>query len=110
MSEDKILQHIKHQHLFEEKDKFLLAVSGGLDSMTMMHLFQQLNYNFSVAHCNFKLRGNESDEDEKFLENICASNNITFYSQAFNTRQYADESGISDVSPWTSLSMVRKPL
>ena len=51
--------------------KLLLAVSGGIDSMVLMHLFQQLHYDISIAHCNFQLRGNESDGDEMLVKEIC---------------------------------------
>ena len=50
---------------------FLLAVSGGVDSMVLFHLFKNAVSNFSVAHCNFLLRGNDSDDDELFVQSIC---------------------------------------
>ena len=59
-------------------DKYLLAVSGGIDSMVLFDLFLKNNINFSVASCNFQLRGKDSDNDLKFVENICIKNNILF--------------------------------
>ena len=49
--------------------KFLIALSGGVDSMVLANLFLKYNLSFSVAHCNFKLRAKESDDDEKFIFN-----------------------------------------
>ena len=62
------------------EDKYLLAVSGGIDSMVLFDLFLKNNINFSVASCNFQLRGKDSDNDLKFVENICIKNSINFYS------------------------------
>ena len=62
-------QHHIEQNFPQLKDKkLLLAVSGGIDSMVLMHLFQQLNYDIAIAHCNFQLRGKESDADELFVK------------------------------------------
>ena len=58
------------------EDKYLLAVSGGIDSMVLFDLFLKNNINFSVASCNFQLRGKDSDNDLKFVENICIKNSI----------------------------------
>ena len=51
--------------------KLLICVSSGVDSMVLLKLFQNLNYNISVAHCNFKLRDDESDADADFIKNYC---------------------------------------
>ena len=74
---------------------YLLAVSGGIDSMVMLHLFQQLNYNFAVANINFKLRGNEADNEANFIKEYCAKNNIKLYQKDFNTEKFANENKIS---------------
>lgn len=72
-------------------EKILLAVSGGKDSMAMVHLFNALNINdFCIAHCNFGLRGKESDEDEVFVKNYAAAIGKPFYSIVFNTREVAE--------------------
>ncbi len=73
----------------------LLAVSGGVDSMVMLHLFHRLHFNISVAHCNFNLRGNASEEDEKCCERICKTLDIPFYHQKFETKMVAEENGLS---------------
>jgi tRNA(Ile)-lysidine synthase len=76
-------------------DKILLAVSGGLDSMVMLHLFSQLKQSFGVAHCNFQLRGAESERDEAFVKTMCGKLNIPFHSKRFETNNYAIEKGLS---------------
>jgi tRNA(Ile)-lysidine synthase len=76
-------------------DKILLAVSGGLDSMVMLHLFSQLKQSFALAHCNFQLRGEESNLDEAFVKNKCDSLGIPFHSKRFETNNYAIEKGLS---------------
>ena len=68
--------------------KFLIALSGGVDSMVLANLFLNNNLNFSVAHCNFNLRDKESDDDEKFIFNWSAKNEIECYISKFNTTDY----------------------
>lgn len=77
--------------------KILLAVSGGIDSMTMAHLAPGLfrESAFSVAHCNFGLRGEESDGDEAFVRDWCASRGIECLVKRFDTEGYARSKGIS---------------
>ena len=90
-----MLQYISEEHLFNPEEKVLLTVSGGLDSMVMAELFRQSEYNFSVAHCNFQLRGEESDGDEIFVREYCKKYNIPLFVKHFNTKEYAAENGIS---------------
>ncbi|MFH2143146.1 MAG: tRNA lysidine(34) synthetase TilS [Bacteroidota bacterium] len=85
---------LKNQ-LFEETDRIILAVSGGIDSMTMLDLFSKTDNEFCIAHCNFKLRGKESDYDELFVKKVASENDIPFYSKSFNTKQYAEKNKIS---------------
>jgi len=74
----------------------LLACSGGRDSMTLLHLLIQEGFQkLSVAHCNFKLRGEASDGDQKLVEEYCAQNGIRCYSKGFDTSEYAAATGIS---------------
>ena len=58
--------HIQKEKLFKSNEKILLTVSGGIDSIVMCDLFYKAKLNFGIAHCNFTLRGKESDEDEKW--------------------------------------------
>ena len=77
------------------EDKYLLAVSGGIDSMVLFDLFLKNNINFSVASCNFQLRGKDSDNDLKFVENICIKNNINFYSTVLEVDKFSSIRKIS---------------
>ena len=77
--------------------KVLLAVSGGIDSMYMLHRAPELfpGASFAVAHCNFGLRGEESDGDEAFVRDACKSAGIDCFVRRFNTAEYAAGHGIS---------------
>ncbi len=77
--------------------KVLLAVSGGIDSMYMLHRAPELfpGASFAVAHCNFGLRGAESDGDEEFVRRECAKLGIECYVHHFQTVEYASSNGIS---------------
>lgn len=74
---------------------FLLAVSGGADSISMLHAFKYLNLKIWVLHCNFSLRGKESDMDEQFVKRFCDTYGIAHSVKKFNTTAYANEHGIS---------------
>lgn len=74
---------------------YLLAVSGGVDSVVMLHCFQTAGLSFDVAHCNFQLRGEVSDVDEVFMKEVTARLGIKFHSQRFDTAAIAKEQGIS---------------
>ncbi|MCW5911599.1 MAG: tRNA lysidine(34) synthetase TilS [Cyclobacteriaceae bacterium] len=76
-------------------DKILLAVSGGVDSMVMAHLFSQLKYSVVIAHVNFRLRGAESDADQQFVEQWCKQNRVPFFTAHFETNNYATTRGLS---------------
>jgi tRNA(Ile)-lysidine synthase len=85
-----------HQHkLLNEHDRLLLGVSGGVDSMVLLHLFQQLPYTFTVAHVNFGLRGVESDEDEAFVVEYCRKHNIKVFTNNVDTLAYVNSSKVS---------------
>lgn len=73
--------------LFEKK--LLIAVSAGVDSMVLSNLCLSLNLNISLAHCNFCLRGEESDDDEAFVKSFAFDNDVKFYSKRFETEPYA---------------------
>ena len=86
------LKYNKENNLFDpNKDKILLAVSGGIDSMVMVDLFRRLNCNYAIAHCNFHLRGEESMRDERFVTDYATKHNITLYKQEFDTFTYMEE-------------------
>ena len=87
--------YIEKEQLFQSSDQLVLAVSGGADSMVMLELFRQLPYDYVVAHCNFKLRGAESDGDEAFMHDYCGEHGIELYVKTFDTREFALQEGIS---------------
>jgi len=82
-------------NLVKEGDKILLAVSGGIDSMVMTHLFMESMHEIGIAHCNFSLRSAESDKDEELVSEFASEHNIPFFSRRFETKTYAREKGIS---------------
>ncbi|AZI24287.1 tRNA lysidine(34) synthetase TilS [Pedobacter sp. G11] len=84
----------KHQ-LFAQGNKILLAVSGGKDSVLMLHLFKAIGVNIGVAHCNFNLRGDEAQRDELFVKMLAANFDLPFYITHFDTKKYAAENKIS---------------
>ncbi len=89
------LQFIESNELFKSNDNILLAVSGGIDSMAMCHLFQESGLIFGVAHCNFSLRGKESDEEQIFVKSFCENNNLPFFTINFETSKFAVDNKLS---------------
>jgi len=75
--------------------RFLLAVSGGIDSVVLCDLFHQLNLQFVIAHCNFQLRGEESERDEAFVRNVALQYGKEVYARKFETKQYAADNKLS---------------
>jgi tRNA(Ile)-lysidine synthase len=78
------------------KDKILVAVSGGLDSMVLTNLCLKLGFKISIAHCNFCLRDSESDLDEKFVKDFAESNSVPFFSKSFHTKLHSETIWIVD--------------
>jgi len=81
--------YIKKYHLFQPKDKLLLAVSGGVDSVVLCELCKQADYDFSIAHCNFQLRGEDSTRDEKFVAGLSKKYAVPFFTTTFDTKAIA---------------------
>jgi tRNA(Ile)-lysidine synthase len=92
---DEFNKYIKDKGLARKDDRILLAVSGGIDSMVMADLFLRSGYSIGIIHCNFSLRGQDSDRDEELVRKLAEKNNISFYSKKFNTSAYAEKKGIS---------------
>ncbi|MDR6784157.1 tRNA(Ile)-lysidine synthase [Pedobacter africanus] len=86
---------ISRHALFNAKDKILLAVSGGKDSVLMAHLFKLSGFSFGIAHCNFNLRADESQRDETFVKMLAAMLDVPFYVTHFKTKQFATAQKIS---------------
>ena len=92
---NKFQNHINANFSFLQDKKLIVATSGGMDSMVLVHLFQKFNLNFALAHCNFQLRGAESDGDENFVKDYAKHNNITFFVTKFDTKNYSEENKLS---------------
>ena len=90
-----IQNHIDTEIPFLKQKKLLLAVSGGLDSMVLLHLFQELKYDIAIAHCNFQLRGIESFGDQKFIEDYAEMNGIPIFVTQFDTEAFAKDYKLS---------------
>jgi len=91
----KLQNHINIKFPFLNGKKLLLATSGGIDSMVMIHLFQQLNYEIALAHCNFQLRGMESFGDQTFVQEYADANKIPVYTTLFDTETFAKDYKLS---------------
>lgn len=81
--------YISHNNLFTTEDKLLVAISGGVDSMALLCLLWTHGYNFGIAHCNFQLRGEESEADEQFVERFASFVTDKFHKKRFDTEGYA---------------------
>ncbi|UPQ79400.1 tRNA lysidine(34) synthetase TilS [Flavobacterium azooxidireducens] len=91
----KFQKNINTNFPFLQKAKILIAVSGGLDSMVLLDLISKTKIEFAVAHCNFQLRNDESDEDEDFVKSFCKENSIKGFFQKFDTKQFAEDEKLS---------------
>ncbi|RRN77657.1 tRNA lysidine(34) synthetase TilS [Pseudoxanthomonas sp. SGD-10] len=87
--------YINKHALIDFDDTILLAVSGGKDSVAMTHLFHRAGYKIAIAHCNFHLRGDESDRDELFVKTLAKQIEVPFHLAHFDTTGYAEENKIS---------------
>lgn len=91
----KLKEYNAARGLFNKGDKLLVAVSGGIDSMVMAHLLSHLPVSCEIAHCNFGLRGTESDGDAAFVEAFAKSAGMPFHIHEFDTESYARKHCIS---------------
>ena len=91
----KVVQYIERHKLFSPDDKILVALSGGADSVALLRLLLSLGYTCEAAHCNFHLRGAESDRDEHFVRQLCLEHRVTLHTVHFNTEREAKERHIS---------------
>lgn len=92
---NEFLNYIDENQLIRKCDKLLVAVSGGIDSMVMADIFIRSRIEMGIAHCNFCLRGVESDKDEELVRKLASSHNKPFFSVRFDTMGYSAEKGIS---------------
>lgn len=85
-------EYIDRNELFTKTDRILVALSGGADSIALLQLLHMDGYAVSAAHCNFNLRGNESDGDEAFVRSFCEKRGVELYVASFNTKLEAENS------------------
>lgn len=95
----KIMETIKENQMFNKEDKIIVGVSGGPDSMCLLHILSTLRNTYFIdivaAHLNHGLRGKDADEDEEYVKKFCKKNNIEFYSKRVNIEELSKEWGIS---------------
>ncbi|NNM17038.1 MAG: tRNA lysidine(34) synthetase TilS [Croceitalea sp.] len=89
----KFQAHINKNFPFLLKANLLVACSGGLDSVVLAHLCQKLKVNFALAHCNYRLRATESDEDQVFVKNLAEKYKCSFHEISFDTKAEVKKSG-----------------
>ena len=92
---EKVREYIQKENLILHNTKVIVGLSGGMDSMVLLDILTLLGYSCLAAHCNFHLRGEESNRDEIFVKKWCKSIDIPFTSINFDTNQYASDLKIS---------------
>lgn len=91
----KVQNYISAHQLLRDKQKVLIALSGGADSVCLLLMMQRLGYECHAVHCNFHLRGEESDRDEAFVIELCRHQDVPLHITHFDTHAYASSNGIS---------------
>lgn len=92
---EKVKKFISSNNLFSKDNNLLLAISGGADSVCLFFVLKALGYNFQLAHCNFNLRGKESDKDQSFVKLLASRYGVIAHFKSFETKKYADSEKIS---------------
>jgi tRNA(Ile)-lysidine synthase len=93
--QQKVQTYIQDHQLLTQKGRIIVGVSGGTDSVVMLHVLMSLGYDCVIAHCNFHLRMAESDRDELFVRDLAKELKVPYYSVDFETTKYAEEHKIS---------------
>ena len=88
-------EHINTNFSFLKNKKLLVAISGGIDSVVLVYLLNQLNFDISLAHCNFQLRGEDSDLDEKFVKKLADQLQLPIFTKSFATPEFAKKEKLS---------------
>ena len=92
---DRFKLNVTESNLFLPKDKLIIAVSGGVDSVALCELCKQAGYDYIIAHCNFQLRGEESERDEKFVKALAEKYMVEIKVKRFDTEKFAEENKMS---------------
>lgn len=92
---EQFLEFIREKQLFAPRQKVLLAISGGIDSMVLLHLFEKSGFDYGIVHCNFQLRGDESEQDERFVRQQVLIHGVPSFFERFETEEFARLNGIS---------------
>jgi len=90
-----LLAFIQTENIFNRGNKLLLAISGGVDSVVLLHLLTEAEYNIAIAHVNFNLRETESNADKQFVEQLAKQYKVIFYTTLFETETYAKQNQVS---------------
>ena len=91
----RFINYINDNHLFSKADTILVGVSGGIDSVVLLDLLDKAGFSVAIAHCNFRLRGAESDGDERLMTDLAKKYDVPLFKTAFDTSDYAKENKIS---------------
>ncbi|WP_232336506.1 tRNA lysidine(34) synthetase TilS [Mucilaginibacter aquatilis] len=86
---------IDQNQLFTANSRILAAVSGGMDSVLLVHMLKQAGFMFAIAHCNFQLRGGEADADQQFCRQLALNLGVQFHTVNFDTQAYANSQKLS---------------
>jgi tRNA(Ile)-lysidine synthase len=90
-----VSKFIDEKSLCKSDNKLLVAISGGADSVALFLCLKELGYDIELAHCNFNLRGDESDNDEEFVKQLADKFGVRLHLKSFDTQKYADENKVS---------------
>lgn len=92
---ERVRKYIQEHKLFSQKELILVGVSGGADSVALLFILKELGYQIQALHCNFHLRGEESNRDERFVSELCQKKGVSLLIKHFNTKEYAAHNNIS---------------
>lgn len=93
--EHRVAEYIRQHDLLDKSQRYIVALSGGADSVSLLLTLRHLGYSIEACHCNFHLRGEESDRDERFCIDLCQHQQVPLHRIHFDTRSYAELHGVS---------------